>query len=80
MDSDDSPALLGVYDTTASLATGNLFYVSKVAKMFPAAVAMVYTSDKFAPVTLSGVVKHDAEGAKTTTELPVALHAIFDPG
>ena len=47
-DSDESPALLGVYDTAASLSTGNMFYVTKVAKMFPGTVAAVYTSDKFA--------------------------------
>jgi len=41
--------------------------------MFPEAVATVYTSDKFAPITLSGIVKQDTEGKITTTELPVAF-------
>ena len=71
-DSDAPPAAMNcVLDTGASLTTGNFFYCSYIAKRFPQTVSTVYTSDSFAPITLSGVVQRD--GSSVTTELPIAF-------
>eukprot|EP00956_Cyclotella_meneghiniana_P029594 scaffold72230_cov36-Cyclotella_meneghiniana.AAC.3 len=71
-DPDAPPVAMNcVVDTGASLTTGNFFYCSHIAKRFPQVVSAVYTSENFAPITLSGVVQTD--GVAVTAELPVAF-------
>mmetsp|Transcript_34260 Transcript_34260/g.74140 ORF Transcript_34260/g.74140 Transcript_34260/m.74140 type:complete len:350 (+) Transcript_34260:1242-2291(+) len=62
------PTILSVADTAAALTTGNLFFISKIAKTFPHCVSAVYSSNNYSPITLSGIVRSDVEGAKTTTD------------
>eukprot|EP00956_Cyclotella_meneghiniana_P025130 scaffold51757_cov42-Cyclotella_meneghiniana.AAC.3 len=71
-DADAPPlAMSCVVDTGASLTTGNFFYCSYIAKRFPQTVSKVYTSENYAPISLSGVVQTD--GVAVTTKLPVAF-------
>jgi hypothetical protein len=65
----DSPDV----DTAASLTTGNLWFFTWLAKKFPSCVVAVYTSETHSPITLTGIVKSDTDGTKTSTELPVCF-------
>ena len=51
----------------------------KVSKASTHFISKVYSSSKYAPITLSGVVQHDHNGDKTTTKLPVAFvfHTLY---
>ena len=73
LEDENSPTVMCVVDTAAALTTGNLFFVTKLAKMFPHCVAKISTADDYAPVTLTGIVRSDVDGTKTSTELPVAF-------
>jgi hypothetical protein len=73
LDSANNPTIMSVVDTAAALTTGNLFFITRLAKMFPSCVAEVHTQKDYSPITLTGIVRSDAEGRKTTTELPAAF-------
>jgi 3D (Asp-Asp-Asp) domain-containing protein len=64
---------MAVVDTAASLTTGNSWFFTWLAKKFPGCVATVYTSETHSPITLTGIVKSDSDGTKTSTELPVCF-------
>jgi hypothetical protein len=64
---------MAVVDTAASLTTGNLWFFTWLAKKFPGCVVAVYTSETHSPITLTGIVKSDSDGTKTSTELPVCF-------
>ncbi|KAL3786998.1 hypothetical protein HJC23_005509 [Cyclotella cryptica] len=65
--------IMSLVDTAASLNMGNFFFWSKLAQAFPHCIKAVYTAENVAPITLTGIVKADTEGTKTTTQLPVAF-------
>ena len=73
LDDPNSPTVMCVVDTAAALTTGNMFFTMKLAKMFPHCVVKIHTVDDCMPITLTGIVKSDVDGTKTSTELPVAL-------
>jgi hypothetical protein len=73
LDDPNSPTVMCVVDTAAALTTGNMFFTMKLAKMFPHCVVKIHTADDCMPITLTGIVKSDVDGTKTSTELPVAL-------
>jgi hypothetical protein len=58
-------------DSAASLSTGSLPYLSKLAIEAPWTVHSVLTAKHYSPLVLSGVVQQD--GAPVTTELPCAF-------
>jgi hypothetical protein len=58
-------------DSAASLSTGSLPFLSKVAIEAPWTVHSVMTAKHYSPLLLLGVVQHD--GAPVTTELPCAF-------
>ena len=67
----DSPSLMAVVDTAASMCLGNSAFLFAIAKAFPSTIAAVYTAEDYAPITLSGVVRRDDN--VVTTSLPVAF-------
>jgi hypothetical protein len=67
----DSPSIRAVIDTAATLTTGNLHFIAKIAKAFPHRVAAVYALKDYAPITLSGIVEQNSKSV--TTKLLVAF-------
>ena len=73
LDAANAPTVMSIVDTAAALMTRNLSFITRLAKMFPGCVAEVHTQEDYSPITLAGIVKWDADGTKTSTELPVAF-------
>ncbi len=65
------PAIRCVVDTAAAINTGNLYYFAAIAKAFPHAIAVIYSTADHNPIILSGIVQQG--GSSITTDLTVAF-------
>ena len=70
---DESSGLMmrALVDTAAAVSTGNFYYISTVAKAYPAALSRIYAPEDYSGIVLSGIV--ESGGAAVTTELTVGF-------
>jgi hypothetical protein len=71
LDDPSCPVLRCVVDTAAALTTGNLHFVSAIAKRYPHTVAKIFVPEDYNPIVLSGIVQ--CGGESITTELMVGF-------